>query len=93
MAKSRDKVFYWNKPLESKIFTKFFFSTKPLDLQLPKQEYEEYYEIPTFQEVEPKPREFKEKIVESLGEGKAAFKKRKFMLGAKRNTRQRVEDE
>ncbi|KAI4460993.1 hypothetical protein MML48_5g00019476 [Holotrichia oblita] len=68
-------------------------STKPIDLQLPKQEYEEYYEIPAFQEIEPKPKEFKEKIVESLGEGKAAFKKRKFMSGAKRNTRQRLEDD
>ncbi|KRT86931.1 hypothetical protein AMK59_2021 [Oryctes borbonicus] len=67
-------------------------STKQIDLQLPKQEYEEYYEIPAFTEIEPPPKEFKEKTVESLGEGTATFKRRKIVSGAKRNTRQRLDE-
>ncbi|GJQ85261.1 hypothetical protein Trydic_g18495 [Trypoxylus dichotomus] len=67
-------------------------SSTPIDLQLPRQEYEEYYEVPAATETEPPPREFKEKTVESLGDGKATFKKRKFVSGAKKNTRQRLDD-
>ncbi|RZC39156.1 WW domain-binding protein 4, partial [Asbolus verrucosus] len=62
-----------------------------VDLQLPQQE--EYYEVPIEFEPEPIVKEFKEKTVESLGGGEAAFKRRRIGGGAKRNTRQRLDDD
>lgn len=48
-----------------------------------------------FPEPEPPVKEFKEKIVETLAEfGECnKFKKRKLLGGAKRNTRQRLDDD
>jgi hypothetical protein len=63
-----------------------------VDLQLPYQE-QEYVEIPIEIEPEPVVKEFKEKVVESLGNGETSFKKRKIVGGAKRNTRQRLDDD
>lgn len=67
----------------------------PLDLQLPVQP-EPYYEqeVPEY-EPEPVVKEFKEKAVESLAKegGESSFKKRKINAGAKRNTRQRLDDD
>ncbi|CAH0554614.1 unnamed protein product, partial [Brassicogethes aeneus] len=63
----------------------------PLELDLPPQN--DYY-VPVI-EVEPEPvvKEFKEKTVSSLEGGETSFKKRKIPGGAKRNTRQRVDDD
>lgn len=64
-----------------------------VDLQLPQQALE--FEVPVIPEPEPEPapREFKEKVVESLGSGNTEFKKRKIGAVARRNTRQRLDDE
>ncbi|CAG9764764.1 unnamed protein product [Ceutorhynchus assimilis] len=70
-----------------------------VDLQLPQQDF--YYpECPVVVEPEPQVREFKEKIVERLdlddessSKGESSFKKRKILGGAKRNTRQRLDDD
>lgn len=60
---------------------------------MPKQEYE-FYQVPSAEEsVPPPPKDFKEKTVESLGDGKVTFKKRKFVSGSKKNTRQRLDDD
>ncbi|XP_022901271.1 WW domain-binding protein 4 [Onthophagus taurus] len=67
-------------------------TTSTIDLQLPKQDFE-YFQVPTLPEYEPPPKEFKEKSVESLGGGKETFKKRKFLGNAKKNSRQRVNDD
>ncbi|XP_030759808.1 WW domain-binding protein 4 [Sitophilus oryzae] len=63
----------------------------PLDLQLPEQP--EYLDCPVVVEPEPVVKEFKEKVIESVGndQGPSSFKKRKFSAGAKRNTRQRLD--
>ncbi|XP_971546.2 WW domain-binding protein 4 isoform X2 [Tribolium castaneum] len=65
-----------------------------VDLQLPVQDY--YYEEPVVQyEPEAPVKEFKEKTVESLGgeSSETGFKKRKFGGAAKRNVRQRLDDD
>lgn len=63
-----------------------------IDLQLPEQEY---FECPVVAEPEPVVKEFKEKTVESLEDsgGGSTFKKRKIPSGAKRNTRQRLDND
>lgn len=68
-------------------------SAPVVDLQLPQLPEEEYIEVPVEYEPEPEVKEFKEKTVESLGSGSATFKKRKIGSGAKRNTRQRLDDD
>lgn len=70
----------------------FTCSTVTIDFQLPAQpEYQE----PVVVEYEPEPiqKEFKEKVVESLGSGKTEFKKRKIGASTKRNARQRLDDD
>lgn len=66
-----------------------------IDLQLPQQET--YFEPPVEYEPEPVVKEFKEKTVESLKDdetqGESSFKKRKLNTGAKRNVRQRLDDD
>lgn len=64
-----------------------------VDWQLPAQEY--YEEPPVQYEPEEPVKEFKEKVVDSLGgnSGQASFKKRKFAGAAKRNVRQRLDDD
>ncbi|CAH1154245.1 unnamed protein product [Phaedon cochleariae] len=67
--------------------------SKNLDLQLPARH--DQFECPVVYEPEPIAKEFKEKTVESLetfGEC-SKFKKRKVVAGAKRNTRQRMDDD
>lgn len=44
-------------------------------------------------EPEPVVKEFKEKVVDSIGGADTAFKKRKIGAAAKRNTRQRLDDD
>ncbi|KAJ8981656.1 hypothetical protein NQ317_000884 [Molorchus minor] len=64
-----------------------------MDLQLPTQQ--EYVECPIVIEPEPVVKEFKEKAVTSLdntGES-SSFKKRKIVSGAKKNSRQRINDD
>lgn len=62
---------------------------KEVDWQLPPQpEYQ--YPVVAEPEPEPAPKEFKEKVVESLGDGSATFKKRKI---SSRNARQRTDDD
>lgn len=61
-----------------------------MDLQLPKQEY---FEPPVVAEPEPIVKEFKEKVIESIEGTETGFKKRKLGSGAKRNTRQRLDDD
>lgn len=65
-----------------------------MDLQLPVQDYHEY-QVVTEPEPEPRVKDFKEKSVESIAEfGECnKFKKRKILNGAKRNTRQRLDDD
>lgn len=62
-------------------------------MQLPVQH--EYFECPVVVEPEPVIKEFKEKTVESLSsEGESStFKKRKISSWAKKNTRQRLNDD
>lgn len=82
-------------------YTNYFYS-ESIDLQLPTtEEYksEEYSEDFVTEESkegiieEHTQREFKEKVVESLGGGQTSFKKRKFGQSSKRNTRQRLDDD
>lgn len=62
-----------------------------MDLQLPQQQY---FEAPVVvAEPEPVVKEFKEKVIESIGGSDTSFKKRKIGAGAKRNTRQRLDDD
>lgn len=61
-----------------------------MDLQLPQQQY---FEVPIVAEPEPVVKEFKEKVIESIGGTETSFKKRKIGAGAKRNTRQRLDDD
>lgn len=70
-----------------------YFLSEALDLQLPLQQ--EYVECPVVAEPEPIVKEFKERTVESLlNEGECSgFKKRKIGSWAKRNTRQRLNDD
>lgn len=58
-----------------------------IDLQLPKSQKEV---IPPPVVVEPETVQFKEKRIESLGEGPVEFKKRKLN---KRNIRQKLDDD
>ena len=60
-----------------------------MDLQLPKVEKEV---IPPPVVVEPEIIQFKERRIDSLGEGPVEFKKRKFNNN-KRNIRQKVDDD
>nr|CAH7754665.1 unnamed protein product [Callosobruchus chinensis] len=66
-----------------------------VDLQLPEQEYYQPPVVVQQQDPEPVQKEFKEKTIESLeGAGECStFKKRKFGSGAKRNTRQRLDND
>lgn len=59
-------------------------------MQLPQQEY---FDVPVVVEPEPVVKEFKEKVIESIGGTDTGFKKRKIGAGAKRNTRQRLDDD
>lgn len=62
-----------------------------MDLQLPEQAY---FEAPIVAEPEPVVvKEFKEKVIESIEGTETGFKKRKIGSGAKRNTRQRLDDD
>lgn len=66
---------------------------KDIDWQLPQQEEYQFPVLPDPElEHEPTPKEFKEKVVESLGSGSATFKKRKFNSTG-RNARQRAVDD
>ena len=65
---------------------------KDIDWQLPPQQEYQFPVLPD-PEPEPAPKEFKEKVVESLGSGSVTFKKRKFGTVPKRNTRQRLDDD
>lgn len=61
-----------------------------MDLQLPQTEY---FEVPVAVEPEPVVKEFKEKVIGSIEGFETGFKKRKIGTGAKRNTRQRLDDD
>lgn len=79
------------------VITSFFISltffSEFVDLQLPVQQ--EYVDCPVVAEPEPAVKEFKEKTVDNLSsEGECStFKKRKIGSWAKRNTRQRLNDD
>jgi len=64
-----------------------------VDLQLPVQPYE--YPAVVAPDPEPPIKQFKEKTVESIAEfGECSkFKKRKILGGAKKNSRQRMDNE
>lgn len=64
-----------------------------MDLQLPKQQYFEVPVVVSAPAPEPVVKEFKEKVIEGIGGTDTGFKKRKIGAGAKRNTRQRLDDD
>ncbi|XP_060529693.1 WW domain-binding protein 4-like isoform X2 [Cylas formicarius] len=65
--------------------------SEPVDFQLPPPQ--EFIEIPIVTEPEPVIHEFKQKTIERLTHGETVFKKRKVPTGAKKNTRQKLDDD